>query len=197
MQPAVFLLLGFPGTGKYTVAQALASTLAAGGSTAKVVDNHYVNNPIFGVLHTDAETPLPEGIWALVGQVRDAVLTAIEEHAPHSWSFIFTNFITADEVTEGSTAGRYLERLERLARSRQTHLNTVVLTCDVDELCRRIALPDRRKLLKATSATWARETTSTHTLYEPADGRTLSLDVTHLPPSQATQRILEHPWDIG
>ncbi|MCU1625016.1 MAG: hypothetical protein JWL79_3861 [Frankiales bacterium] len=32
MQPAVFLLLGFPGTGKYTVAQALASTLAAGGA---------------------------------------------------------------------------------------------------------------------------------------------------------------------
>ena len=190
--PALYLLLGFPGTGKYTVAQALAADLSARGSEVRLVDNHYVDNPIFGIIPTDGETPLPEGIWGLIEQVRGAILTAIEEHAPPAWSFIFTNYITAQEAGQGSVAADYLDRLDRLASRRGCNLNIVRLTCEVDELCRRVANPERRERLKTTSADWAREAAKTYSLYMPAGTRALTLDTTRLSPPETARSILEH-----
>lgn len=50
---AIVYLFGFPGVAKYTVAREIAA-----GAGARVVDNHYVNNPIFGLLDLDGLTPL-------------------------------------------------------------------------------------------------------------------------------------------
>ena len=43
--PAIYQLLGYPGTGKYTVARALVDQLEAGGATVRLIDNHLVANP--------------------------------------------------------------------------------------------------------------------------------------------------------
>ena len=51
----IFLyLLGFAGTGKLTIARAFARSVGA-----KVVDNHWINNPIFGLIDPDGVSPLP------------------------------------------------------------------------------------------------------------------------------------------
>jgi adenylylsulfate kinase-like enzyme len=42
--PAVYQLLGFPGTGKYTVAQAIVGQLADRGEPAALLDNHATAN---------------------------------------------------------------------------------------------------------------------------------------------------------
>ena len=193
MDSSLYLLVGFPGTGKYTVAKALAAELTARGSVTRVVDNHYINNPIFGVIHTDGETTLPDKIWSLVSEVRSAVLSAIEEHSPKTWSFIFTNFITAEEAKEKDVE-RYLDRLAQIAEAREARLIVVTLTCETDELCQRIIRADRRERLKATSAAWVREQATKHTLYAPASGNAMTLDITHLPAYQAALRILEYQW---
>ncbi len=65
----VFLLTGFPGTGKLTVAGALRDLLEADGETVRVVDNHWINNPILGLIDQDGITPLPQGVWERVGEV--------------------------------------------------------------------------------------------------------------------------------
>ena len=194
MKPAVYLLVGFPGTGKYTVAKALAAELTARGQDVRVVDNHYVNNPVFGVIPIDGATTLPAGIWPLVGQVRDAVLTAVEEYSPPSWSFIFTNYITAEEAVEDDVVACYLDRLGVLAERRGAALNVVRLTCQVDELCRRITSPERRQRLKATSPEWARDVVEKYALFEPAAGNVLTLDVTALAPADAARTITDHVW---
>ena len=192
MQPAVFLLLGYPGTGKYTVAQALAAHIAERGSTAKVIDNHYINNPIFGVVKTDGRTPLPDAVWDLVAQVRRAVITAIEDHSPRDWSFIFTNYIHTEEFTEDPGVAAYLQRLERLANARGGELNVVSLTCAVDELCRRIVRADRAERLKTISPEWLRDEVARHALAAPDTSNSLTLDITAMPPAKAAQQILAH-----
>jgi Holliday junction resolvasome RuvABC ATP-dependent DNA helicase subunit len=45
-------IVGPPGVGKYTVASTLAARMPA-----KLVDNHYWSNPIFGLIQQDGITP--------------------------------------------------------------------------------------------------------------------------------------------
>ncbi|MFB2607955.1 chloramphenicol phosphotransferase, partial [Rhizobium phaseoli] len=63
------LLMGFPGVGKLTIATELSSVFPA-----KIIDNHWFNNPILRLLDDDGATPLPKGIWEYTGRVRQAVL---------------------------------------------------------------------------------------------------------------------------
>lgn len=80
------LLLGFPGVGKLTIARELSPLL-----DAKVIDNHWFNNPILRLLDDDGATPLPNGIWEYTGRVRQAVLDAIVAYGPPTANFIFTH----------------------------------------------------------------------------------------------------------
>jgi hypothetical protein len=194
VDPAIYLLIGFPGTGKYTVAQALMEELTLSGSRAKVIDNHYVNNPIFGVIEADGVSPLPDGVWPLVDQVRDAILTAVEQLAPPSYSFVFTNYITEQDAAGGPIVPDYLRRLELLAQSRGTTLRIVRLTCELDELCRRITQPDRQQRLKTVSAAWVRDEVDRQLLFTPTGGAVLTLDISALPPAEAARTIAKHPW---
>lgn len=56
----------------------------------KIVDNHWVNNPILRLLDEDGTAPLPKGIWEFTGRFRQTVLDAITAYAP-SANFIFTH----------------------------------------------------------------------------------------------------------
>ncbi len=50
------LLMGFPGVGKLTIANELSTLVSA-----KVIDNHWFNNPIFRLLDDDGITPSRTG----------------------------------------------------------------------------------------------------------------------------------------
>lgn len=187
--PSIHLLVGFPGTGKYTVAKELVRALEERGETPRLVDAHYVNNPVFGLVEQDGVRPLPKGIWPIVERVREALLDTIEQISPPQYSFVFTNFIT-QRGSELPHVIAYLDRLQAIAAARQSQLHVTRLTCDVDELCRRIVGPDRVARMKMTSAEGIREAVATETLYEPTGLPCLTLDVTHLPPDQAAAEIL-------
>jgi len=188
MSSDVYVLLGYPGTGKYTVAKALVSELSRRGRVARLVDNHHINNPIFEVIGADGVTPLPVRVWELVGQVRDAVLTAIEECALVEADYVFTNFVRAAEL-ESAAVRAYFERLEHLALGRGGRLLLVCLTCDEQELLRRVAEPNRRHRHKSCDVPWVRQLVAHDPLFAPAGDNVLDLDITDLPPEQAARAI--------
>src|SRR3954454_25104016 len=83
----IFLyLLGFAGTGKLTIARAFAHSVGA-----KVVDNHWINNPIFGLIDPDGVSPLPDAVWRQTAKVREAVLETIATLAKPGVNFVFTH----------------------------------------------------------------------------------------------------------
>jgi hypothetical protein len=87
------LLMGFPGVGKLTIATELSSLFPA-----KIIDNHWFNNPILRLLDDDGTTPLPPGVWEYTARVRQAVLDAIVAYRPSPANFIFTHAgIAGDE----------------------------------------------------------------------------------------------------
>ena len=52
LQNTIVLLIGFAGTGKYTIGRELCERTGA-----KLIDNHLINNPIFKVTNADGVTP--------------------------------------------------------------------------------------------------------------------------------------------
>ncbi len=186
MESTVYLLIGFPGAGKYTIAKAMRERLLAAGHDGRVVDNHLVNNPIFELVALSSQGPLPGVVWDRVDEVREAMLRTIEDLSPRTWWFVFTNYLVqgADEP--------YLQRLGRLAERRDAVLIPVVLRCDRDEVLRRVAQPDRRARLKDTSVTRVSQELAMRELVDPGLPQSLRLEVTSLPPDHAAARILEH-----
>jgi hypothetical protein len=191
-RPALFLLIGFSGTGKLTVAKTLRDRLVARGEQVRLVDNHYVNNPIFQLIDVDGVRALPSGTWDRVGEVRDAVVRTVETLSPKDWSFIFTN-----DLIDRPEERAWVDRLAGLAKGRDSVFIPVRLLCEIEELCRRIVSTERRKLLKGVSADWIRRRTETEEVLDPGLPSTITLDITSMTPDQAADHILAHLASIA
>lgn len=181
----VHVLLGYPASGKLTVGRALVAELESRGQTARLVDNHLINNPVFGVIAADGKNKLPDAVWPLVAQVREAVLTAIEQLAPQEWDFVFTNYVAADEADECLP---YFTRLEQLAKTRGGRLIVSCLTCEPTVHLSRIDSVDRAARLKATSSEWLAKEIATRPPYIP-DTATMH-DTTVASPQEVARAIL-------
>lgn len=183
LENTVFYLIGFAGTGKYTIARALCELLPC-----KLVDNHYILNPIFNLIEQDGLTTLPPLVWEYAMQVHLAVLGTIKQLSPAQWNFIFTNELIDDP--KGSSQSLYTDILE-VASLRSSRFVPVRLLCDPEEHLRRVSRPERRERMKSVSLEDARQKQGLQ-LFSPPHPNTLTLDVTPLSPSEAARRILEH-----
>jgi predicted kinase len=176
-------LVGFAGTGKLTIAQALARLV-----DAKVVDNHWINNPIFGLIDADGVTPLPATVWDQVAKVREAVLETIATLASPT-----TNFILTHEGVEGDPVDRAIfESIRSTAARRGARFVPVRLLCEEDELVRRIQSPERAGLFKCIDPADAINKSRHHAVLDPLFPTTLTLDVTALGPEESAAAILAH-----
>ncbi|MBX5038956.1 AAA family ATPase [Rhizobium lentis] len=182
------LLIGFPGVGKLTIAKELSPLLAA-----KVIDNHWFNNPILRLLDDDGTTPLPSGVWEYTGRVRQAVLDAIVDHAPPTANFIFTH--AGLEGDERST--RTFQQIAGAARQCEALLVPVRLLCDEEELARRIITPARRERLKSIDAHASRENSRRAQVLNPQHRFTLNLDVTSKTPEASAAAIRDHILSVA
>ena len=136
----VVFLLRYPGVGKRTVGSDLGELL-----DGVLVDNQLINIPLLTLFKWDGTFLLPREIWKRVEPIREAVLGTIEELAPKSNSYVFTNVLEDDE--EGACLYR---RIRSFAQRRGSVFLSVVLDCDVDEQVRRIGAPDRLARLKGS-----------------------------------------------
>jgi len=181
-------LVGYPGVGKYTVATELARLAEERGRRLVVVDNHHTSNVIFSVLPVDGVSTLPDSVWDRVDEVRAALMRTIKELSPADWSFVFTNVMTEGVPADHET----LDRVRQLAESRNSHYVPVRLTCQIDELLRRVARPDRPTRQKWVDPAGVSTFVEGSELIRIAHSALLDLDVTDLAPSETAARILDH-----
>ena len=183
LENTIIALIGFAGTGKYTIGRELCELTGA-----KLIDNHLINNPVFKVVKADGITPLPPGVWDKVKAVRTVVYEAIRELSPPGMSFVFT--IELIESSPGDQ--RAFIDLEELAASRRSLFVPVRLICDVEELCRRIVDPGRVPMLKLISADDARRKSAKESVLDSTHPHVLTIDVTDKTPSEVAEVILRH-----
>ena len=180
---AFIYLFGFAGSGKLTIAKAIAERW-----DCIVVDNHYVNNVIFGLIDIDSDGKgqLSEQVWDHVIRVRHVTLDAIRSLAKPGRNFIFTN-----ELIEGVDRHHvWFHEIAELAKDRGAFLLPVRLLVDAEELARRIASPDREEKLKLTNPDVAIQRSETEEVFRPEGYEYLDLDVTDLEPEESAKRVL-------
>jgi hypothetical protein len=187
LQNTVLLLIGFAGTGKYTIGRELCERTGA-----KLIDNHLINNPIFKVVDADGVTPLPAGVWAKVKEIRATVYDAIRELSPPGMGFVVTM-----ELREGNPAdhGAFWD-LEQLAAERQSRFVPIRLICGVEELCRRVVDPGRVAMLKTISPELARRKSLEDAVLNVPHPNQRTLDVTKRSASGSADAILDEVHSI-
>ena len=181
MQNTIIYLIGFAGTGKYTIAKQICRL-----TYARLVDNHLINNPVFSLIRADGKTPLPESVWEKTWAIRHIVLDVIKDISPAEFSFVFTN-----ELIDGYRDDQKLfSEIVELAASRNSKLVPVRLLCDEGELCKRVQSSDRSARFKDTNADNARNKIRSYKLLSIKHAQLLDLDVTSLSALEAAEAII-------
>jgi adenylylsulfate kinase-like enzyme len=175
------LLLGYPGVGKRTIGSHLAELL-----DGVLVDNQLINIPLLTLFKWDGKFPIPMEIWERVKPIREAILGTIEDLAPKSNSYVFTNMMKDDE----DAAVQY-ESMRSLAQRRHSLFLSVMVNCDVDEQIQRIDTPDRVARLKGSDPEGYRYHRHHTELFQPPAEELLVVDSTTTDPSDNAQTIYE------
>jgi hypothetical protein len=176
-------LVGFPGTGKLTVARELALILKA-----RVVDNQWINNPIFGLLDSDRVTPFPIGVWDQITKVRQAVLETIATLSAPDANFILTH---AGYDNDRGDEEIY-NAIARTAERRGAFFVQVRLLCEEAELVRRVVSPDRASRLKSMDPEAARREARTRDVLKVNHANQMTLDISAISPQESARLVLAH-----
>jgi hypothetical protein len=186
-QNTIVLLIGFAGTGKYTIGRELCERTGA-----RLIDNHLINNPVFKAVNADGVTPLPAKVWDLVKEVRATVYHAIRELSPPEMSFVFTMELRESNPLDHIAFGD----LEELAAARQSRFIPIRMICGVDELCRRVVDPGRVAMLKSISPELARKKSAEDLVLNVPHPNLRTLDVTKRTASGSVDAILDEVRSI-
>ena len=181
MTAPIVYLLGWPGVGKLTVANELARR-----SGWRVLDSHRIYFPVFYAVGADGQTPLLPGTRELAGQVRAAVLEAVQRLAPPELGFVFTN-VLAD--TPGDRA--FFGELQAVAEARGAPFLPVLLTADEAVLRARVTSENRAERLKPRTGAVLDRYLARDTQLVPDHPALLSIDTTQLEPAQTATLILD------
>ena len=184
----IIVLIGFAGTGKYTIGRELATRTGA-----KLIDNHLINNSLFTAINADGITPLPAEIWPKIRQIRQIVYETIRELSPPRLSFIFTVQLIDEDPLDHAA----FRDLLGLAEGRGSLFVPVRLLCEVDELCRRVVSPSRAAMLKQISPEVTRKTVSARSLLTPAHPNLRTIDVTHRSVPESAMKILQEVGSLA
>jgi shikimate kinase len=175
----VVFLYGPPAVGKYTIGVELAARTGF-----RLFHNHLTVNLVSAVFERDSD------VWLrMLRSLRRDVLT---EAARHGVDLVMTSVFNG--TTENAEAWRtILEPVEAEGGS----VLFVQLTCEREELFRRVEQESRRALDKLVDVVRLSELLARFDMFSPAPfGRHLCLDVTHLAPSDAATAIIQH-YGIG
>jgi hypothetical protein len=174
-------MLGYPAMGKRTVGEQLAQLL-----DGVLVDNTLIYRPLVALFRWDGKSGMPIEIWERTAPIRDAVLGVIEDLAPSSNNYVFTNCLPDDAASQHE-----FDQLRSLTERRGSLFLPVMLDCDIDVQVSRIDNEDRIALMKGSDPEgyrWHRLNTK---LFEPPADLVFRIDTTDIDPRTNAETIYE------
>lgn len=178
----IFFLIGYPAVGKLSIGKVLAERVSA-----RLIDNHAVNNPIFQIVRANGSVKITEEVSKYTSSVRQTVIDAIEELSDPQESFIFTN-VLIDKPNDAAT----FDKIKALAHRRGSDFIPVIIDCDADELIKRVSSKDREKNLKLTNVEVLKSVLETKKIL-PIDHRNLlNVDSSQHSKEEVAKIIADH-----
>jgi hypothetical protein len=183
----IIVLIGFAGTGKYTIGREIADSTGA-----KLIHNHLINNALFTAIDADGMKPLPPQIWEKVRRARALVYETIRELSPPELSFVFTIQLVEEDPDDHQAFADLLE----LAKARGSVLVPIRLICEVEELCRRVVSPGRAAMLKQIAVDPARLRATSKSVLTPRHPNLRTIDVTQKSARESAAEILDYAVSV-
>jgi hypothetical protein len=171
--PITLYLIGFAGTGKYTIAKELAET------SYKLIDNHLINNPIFSLLDLESTTPIPEEAWDAIHKIREAVLDFIAQDRKN-------NYVLTNELLEDDYDHVLFNQVKHVAEKKGSLLIPIILVVSDEEHQKRMTNPQRKDRLKETTYPAERFKKGLISIDHP---NLMTLDVSDLTPRESAETI--------
>ncbi|WCR53236.1 MAG: Shikimate kinase [Wolbachia endosymbiont of Ctenocephalides orientis wCori] len=169
-------LIGFPGSGKSTIAKALCKDM-----NAVIVSNNLFNNIIFNVIKLP-NAEVPDELWKSISVVRENMLAILEEHHIES-NYIFTN-----ELIEGDPHDQGVYKLvENMGKKMGVEILSVVLHCNREELIKRVQSEERKNEKKITDSEFLIKRIEGRKIFVPEGA--LEIDNSNLSPEEVAEQI--------
>ena len=188
MENTIIYLLGFPGTGKLTIAKEICKQ-----ANVKLVDNHLINNPVFSLIETDGVTPLPRTVWDATAKIRDIVFDTMTNLSPPHYNFVLTNALSTKDPDDVPI----YKKTKTMADERGALFIPVRLICDEEENMKRVVSPDRKLNMKEISPEGLKNARHDCEVFYSKHPNELTLDVTSLAAEKAAKAILDHAASIS
>ncbi len=170
----LLFIYGPPAVGKLSVANEIAKLTGF-----KVFHNHLSIDAILPVFEFGSEP-----FFRLVEMMR---VETIAEAAKADVDVIYT-FCYAKGLDEA-----HVEKVAKAARENGGEVYFALLTCDAEELKRRVVREDRKKFGKACTVEMMDHFLETYDLSSPVPySDTFAIDNTNVPPADAARQIVEH-----
>ena len=186
------LMMGYPGMGKRTVGSHLVQQL-----DGVLVDSALINRPLLELFQWDGKEPIPTEIWQRVAPIRDAVLGTIEDLAPKTNNYVFTNVLEDDDPASPV----WYADIRSLAHRRGSLFLPVMLTCDINIQVNRVDNPDRIALRKGSDPQGCRWHRLNMRLYQPPESEVIHIDTTATAPEanaeQVFNELVQRGFDPG
>jgi len=176
-------LIGFPATGKYTIAKEFVRLDA----NIKLVDNHLINNPVFSMIDLDGKTKIHSDVWGYIEKIWDIVGDVIVHHSHVNNSFIFTNVL----IKGNKEDEKQFQRIKSIVTERGGTFVPVILQCSQSELLNRVGNADRKVRHKMLDADGLLSYITDNELIEIEHENLLNLDTTTYSPEKIAQIILD------
>jgi len=174
--PNIIYLIGYAGTGKYTIAKELEK------SGYVICDNQLINNPINALLNYDGFEPIPDYAWDTIAKIRNNIFDFIIQEPNNN--YVLTN------VLYDSEEDRMLyEQVSQMALKRKSQFFPVKLRVTHEENLKRITQVSRRERWKSIDP---KDADPSNPLINIAHHNLLELDITNIKPEQAAKIILKH-----
>ncbi|MCK5375008.1 MAG: hypothetical protein KAJ40_06970 [Alphaproteobacteria bacterium] len=188
MKNVVVYMMGFYGSGKYTIAQ----EICAGADNFKLVDNHLINNPVFSLINQDGITPFSESVWDNVKKIRRVVMDTLIHISSKDYNFVLTNALKDGNAEDQA----FYDETYAMAQARKAIFIPVRIFCSIEEMQRRIVSPNRAQRFKITDINSPRLCHETEEVLKVRHDNLLNLDVSAVSAQQAAAEILQHAKHI-
>lgn len=175
----IIYLIGFPGSGKLTIAKELCNIL-----DGVIVDNNLFNNIIFDMIDF-RNVEVTSEIWEKIFVIRENMLAILEKYHIESKHYIFTN-----ELIKGDSYDQKVyNSVVNLSKKMNVEILPVVLYCNSAELVKRVQSKEREKERKITDSDFAMRKIKGKKLFVPQGS--LEIDNSNLSAKEVAKKIVE------